>query len=122
MPNWGVYSHTQCNSKRRLRVSHVYDEVTSEPTIMRYTTIVRKALKVLISDITNTQCGKPMSHGTHQCHSHFCPDSFQHVPVYVCHSDDDVLSQFLKIIWQGWYTDDVFGILSEKEVAQCEVW
>jgi hypothetical protein len=37
---------------------------------------------------------------------HFCPDSLQHVPVYGCHCGDDALSQFLKIIWQGWYADD----------------
>jgi hypothetical protein len=52
---------------------------------------------------------------------HFCPDSLQHVPVYGCHSDDDALSQFLKIIWQGWYVDDVLDIPPEKEVARCEV-
>jgi hypothetical protein len=34
---------------------------------------------------------------------HFCPDSLQHVPVYGCHSGDDALSQFLKIVWQWWY-------------------
>jgi hypothetical protein len=34
---------------------------------------------------------------------HFCPDSLQHDSVYGCHRGDDALSQFLKIIWQGWY-------------------
>jgi hypothetical protein len=34
---------------------------------------------------------------------HFCPDSVHHVPVYGCHSGNDALSQFLKIIWQRWY-------------------
>jgi hypothetical protein len=27
----------------------------------------------------------------------------------------------LKIIWQGWYVDDVLDIPPEKEVARCEV-
>jgi hypothetical protein len=28
----------------------------------------------------------------------------------------------LKIIWQGWYVDDILDIPPEKEVAWCEVW
>jgi hypothetical protein len=52
---------------------------------------------------------------------HFCPDSLQHVPVCGCHSAD-ALSQFLKIIWQGWYVDDVLDMPPEKDVARCEVW
>jgi hypothetical protein len=31
--------------KKKVTLSHVYNEVTSEPTITRYTTIVRKTLK-----------------------------------------------------------------------------
>jgi hypothetical protein len=33
--------------KKKITLSHIYNEVTSEPTITRYTTIVRKTLKVL---------------------------------------------------------------------------
>jgi hypothetical protein len=46
-------------------------EVTSEPAITRYTSIVRKALKVLICYLTNTQCRNPVSHGTRQSDSPF---------------------------------------------------
>jgi hypothetical protein len=51
---------------------------------------------------------------------HFCPDSLQHVPVYGCHSGDNALSQFLKIIWQGWY---VAGVSIPKRVrnSRCTV-
>jgi hypothetical protein len=28
----------------------------------------------------------------------------------------------LKIVWQGWYVDDVLAIPPEKEVTRCEVW
>jgi hypothetical protein len=52
----------------------------------------------------------------------FCPDSLQHVPVYGCHSGDDALSQFLKIIWQERYIDNVLDIPPEKEATLCEVW
>jgi hypothetical protein len=34
--------------KKKVTLSHVYNEVTSEPTITRYTTIVRKTLKVCL--------------------------------------------------------------------------
>jgi hypothetical protein len=34
--------------KRKVTLSHVYNEVTSEPTIMRYTTIVRKTPEVCL--------------------------------------------------------------------------
>jgi hypothetical protein len=33
--------------KKKVTLSHVYNEVTSEPTITRYTTIVKKTVKVL---------------------------------------------------------------------------
>jgi hypothetical protein len=51
---------------------------------------------------------------------HICPHSLQHVPVYGCHSGDDALSQFLKIIWQGWY---VTGASIPKRVrhSRCTV-
>jgi hypothetical protein len=32
--------------KKKVTLPHVYNEVTSEPTITRYTTIVRKTLEV----------------------------------------------------------------------------
>jgi hypothetical protein len=54
-------------------LSHVYNEVTSEPTITWYASIIRKALKVLICYLINTQCGNPVSHGTHQSDSPFLP-------------------------------------------------
>jgi hypothetical protein len=38
---------------------------------VRYALIVRKALKVLICYLTNTQCGNPVSHGTRQSDSPF---------------------------------------------------
>jgi hypothetical protein len=111
--------------KKKVTLSHVYNEVISEPTIKRYGSTVRKSLKVLICYLTNTQT---LNVGT-PCHTahvnpiiHFCPDSLQHVPVYGCHSGDDALSQFLKIIWQGWYVDDVLDIPPEKEFSRCEVW
>jgi hypothetical protein len=96
--------------KKKVTLSHVYNEVTSEPTITRFTAIVRKALKVLVCYLTNTQYGNPVSHAHVNPIVHFCPDSLQHVPVYGCHSGDDALSQFLKIIWQGWYIDDVLDL------------
>jgi hypothetical protein len=34
--------------KTKVTLSHVYNEVTNEPTITRYTTIVRKTLKVCL--------------------------------------------------------------------------
>jgi hypothetical protein len=34
--------------KKKVTLSHIYNEVTSEPTITRYTTIVRKTLKVCL--------------------------------------------------------------------------
>jgi hypothetical protein len=34
--------------KKKVTLSHVYYEVTSEPTITRYTTIVRKTAKVCL--------------------------------------------------------------------------
>jgi hypothetical protein len=34
--------------KKKATLSHVYNEVTSEPTITRYTTTVRKTLKVCL--------------------------------------------------------------------------
>jgi hypothetical protein len=46
-------------------------EVTSEPAITRYASIVRKALKVLICYLKNTQYGNPVSHGTRQSDSPF---------------------------------------------------
>jgi hypothetical protein len=52
----------------------------------------------------------------------FCPDSLQHVPVYGFHRGDVELSQFLKIIWQRWYIDNILDITPEKKVALCEVW
>jgi hypothetical protein len=55
--------------KKNVTLSHVYNEVTSEPTITQYESIVRKALKVLISYLANTQCGNPVSHGTRQSDS-----------------------------------------------------
>jgi hypothetical protein len=57
--------------KKKVTLSHVYNEVTSEPTVTRYASIVRKALKVLICPLTNTQCGNPVSHGTRQSGSSF---------------------------------------------------
>jgi hypothetical protein len=36
------------------------------PTVTRYASIVRKALKVLICYVTSRQCGNPVSHGTRQ--------------------------------------------------------
>jgi hypothetical protein len=32
--------------KKKVTFSHVYNEVTGEPTIMRYKTVVRKTLRV----------------------------------------------------------------------------
>jgi hypothetical protein len=96
--------------KKMVTLSHAYDEVTSEPTITRYASIVRKALKVLIYYLTNTQCGNPVSHGTRQSDSPFLSRLSPACPVYSCHSGDDAMSQFLKIIWQGWYVDDVLDI------------
>jgi hypothetical protein len=57
--------------KKKVTFSHVYNEVTSEPTITRYASIVRKALKVLTCYLTNTQCGNIVSHGTLQSDSPF---------------------------------------------------
>jgi hypothetical protein len=57
--------------KKKVTLSHVYNEVTSEPIITRYASIVRKALIVLICYLTNTQCGNPVSHGTRQYDSPF---------------------------------------------------
>jgi hypothetical protein len=105
--------------KKKVTLSHVY-KVTNEPIITWYASIVRKTLKVLICYLTNTQCGNPMSHINPIVR--FCSDFLQHVLVYGCHSGDHVLSQFLKIIWQGWYVDSVLDIPPEKDVARCEVW
>jgi hypothetical protein len=57
--------------KKKVTLSYGYNEVTSEPTITRYTTIVRKTLNVLICYLTNTQCGNPVSHTTRQSDSPF---------------------------------------------------
>jgi hypothetical protein len=95
--------------KKKVTLSHVYNEVTCEPTITRYASIVTKALKIL-SVLTNTQCGNPVSHGTRQSDSRFLSRLSPAFPVYGCHSGDDALSQFLKIIWHGWYVDDILDI------------
>jgi hypothetical protein len=57
--------------KKKVTISHAYNEITGKPTITRYATIVRKALKVLICYLTNTQCGNPVSHDTRQSDSPF---------------------------------------------------
>jgi hypothetical protein len=57
--------------KKKATLSHFCNEVTSEPTITRYGSIVRKSLKVLICKLTNTQCGNPVSRGTRQSDSPF---------------------------------------------------
>jgi hypothetical protein len=57
--------------KKKVTLSHLYNEVTSEPTITRYASIVRKTLIVLICYLMNTQCGNPVSHGTRQSDSPF---------------------------------------------------
>jgi hypothetical protein len=59
--------------KKKVTLSHVYNEVTSEPTITPYASIVRKALKVLIWNLINTQYGNPVSHCTRQSDSPFLP-------------------------------------------------
>jgi hypothetical protein len=41
------------------------------PVSLRYASIVRKTLKVLICYLTNTQCGNPVSHGSYQSDSPF---------------------------------------------------
>jgi hypothetical protein len=33
-----------------------------------------------------------------------------------------MMSRFLKIIWQGWYIDDILDVPPEQEVTQYEVW
>jgi hypothetical protein len=47
--NGMVYSNLEYTGqfKKKVTLSHVYNEVTSEPTITRHTTIVRKTLKSL---------------------------------------------------------------------------
>jgi hypothetical protein len=62
--------HTE-QFKNKAILSHVYSEVTSEPKITRYASIIRKALKVLICYLTNTRCGNLVSHGTRQSDSPF---------------------------------------------------
>jgi hypothetical protein len=67
-----THTHTHTGKfKKKVTLSHVHNEVTSEPTITLYASIVRKALKVLICYLTNTQCGNPVSHGTRQSDSPF---------------------------------------------------
>jgi hypothetical protein len=44
--------------KKKVTLSHVYNEVTSEPTNTRYTTIVRKTLKVFFA-IDAGKCSGP---------------------------------------------------------------
>jgi hypothetical protein len=77
--------------KKKVTLSHVYNEVTSEPTITRYTSIVRKAIKVLICYQTNTQCGNPVSHGTRQSDSPFLSRLSPACPCLWFHSGDDAL-------------------------------
>jgi hypothetical protein len=100
--------------KQKVTLPHVYNEVTSEPTITLHASIVRRALKVLIRYLTNTQCGNPVSHGTRQSDGPFLSRLSPACPVSGCHSGDDALSQFLKIIWQGWYVDDVLKYPRER--------
>jgi hypothetical protein len=57
--------------KKKVTLPHVYNEVTSEPTITRCASIVRKALKVSLCYLKNTQCGNPVSHATRQSDSPF---------------------------------------------------
>jgi hypothetical protein len=66
--------------KKKVTLSHVYNEITSEPTVTRYASIGRKALKVLICYLTNTQCGNPVSHGTRQSDSPFLSRLFPACP------------------------------------------
>jgi hypothetical protein len=44
----GTWRDNTGQLKKEVTISHVYNEVTSEPTITRYTTIVRKTLKVCL--------------------------------------------------------------------------
>jgi hypothetical protein len=66
--------------KKKITLSHVYNEVINEPAITWYATIVRKALKVLIGYLTNTQCGNPVSHDTRQSDSPFLSRLFPACP------------------------------------------
>jgi hypothetical protein len=96
--------------KKKVTISHVYKEVTSEPTITRYASILRKALKVWYVTLQILNVGTPCHTAHINLIVHFCPDYLRHVPVYGCLSGDEALSQFLKIIRQGWYVDDVLDI------------
>jgi hypothetical protein len=77
---WILYVYTG-QFKKKVTLLYVYNEVTSEPTITRYASVVRKALKVLICYLTNTHCGNPMSHGTRQSDSPFLS---RHSPACPC--------------------------------------
>jgi hypothetical protein len=104
--------------KKNVTASHIYNEVTSEPTITRYASIVRKTLKFWHVKLQTLNV-ETQSHTAHvNPIVHFCPDSLQHVRVYGSHSGIDTLSQFLNIILQGWYVDDVLGIPPENEVGR----
>jgi hypothetical protein len=45
---WAYMEDNTGQLKKKVTFSHVYNEVTSEPTITRYTTIVRKTLEVCL--------------------------------------------------------------------------
>jgi hypothetical protein len=66
--------------KKKVKLSHVYNEVTSEPTIKRYASIIRRTLEVLTCYLANTQCGNPVSHGTHKSDSPFLSRLFPACP------------------------------------------
>jgi hypothetical protein len=67
--------------KKNVTLSHIYNNVTSEPTITRYASIVRKALKVLLCCLAGTQYGNPVSHNTRQSDSPFLSRLF---PAFPC--------------------------------------
>jgi hypothetical protein len=115
--------HLECTGqfKKKVTLLHVYNEVTSECTIMRYASILRKTLKVLICYLTNTQCGNPVSPGTRQSDSPFlsrlslaCPCLW--LPQWrwcaVSILEDHLAGVVCR--WRPWHTP-------EKEVTLCEV-
>jgi hypothetical protein len=61
-----LFSEYTVQFKKIYTRSYVYWELISEPTIMWYASVARETPSVLNLKVINTQCGHPVSHGTHQ--------------------------------------------------------
>jgi hypothetical protein len=61
MSIWYVSIEYTGQFRKKVTLSHVYNEVTTEPTIMRYTTVVRKTQNLFVIDMV--KCFRPLPPG-----------------------------------------------------------